>query len=245
MPACHSSPRRSCCSRRTSRRRRPTPLPPSRVGIVLDARRPACRRRFSGSPSRRRPGSGHRTGVDRHRSGRLPAPSNRRRPRARCSACAWPAWRPARMASSSPFGSIQFVGGRPEPLVFLHYEAIGRAIAEQRRARAARRAMARGAARPRARTDRRARARARNRSLRPPLASTRLAGSDAADPIHRRTDCRNRRALRAHARGSEPAADGADAPGRGRCRECRRVKVCLVVTSTIRSRTSCHESRSA
>jgi len=32
-------------------------------------------------------------------------------------------------ASSSPFGSIRFVDGRPEPLVFLHYEAIGRAIA--------------------------------------------------------------------------------------------------------------------
>jgi hypothetical protein len=34
------------------------------------------------------------------------------------------------MVSSSPFGSIQFVGGRPEPLVFLHYDAIGRAIAD-------------------------------------------------------------------------------------------------------------------
>jgi hypothetical protein len=32
-------------------------------------------------------------------------------------------------ASSSPFGSIQFVDGRPQPLVFLHYDAIGRAIA--------------------------------------------------------------------------------------------------------------------
>ena len=32
-------------------------------------------------------------------------------------------------ASSSPFGSIRFVDGRPEPVVFLHYEAIGRAIA--------------------------------------------------------------------------------------------------------------------
>ena len=33
-----------------------------------------------------------------------------------------------RTMASSPFGSIRFVGGRPEPLVFLHYEAIGRAI---------------------------------------------------------------------------------------------------------------------
>jgi hypothetical protein len=36
---------------------------------------------------------------------------------------------PRTMASASPFGSIRFVGGRPEPLVFLHYEAIVRAIA--------------------------------------------------------------------------------------------------------------------
>jgi len=36
---------------------------------------------------------------------------------------------PRTIASSSPFGSIRFVDGRPEPLVFLHYEAIGRAIA--------------------------------------------------------------------------------------------------------------------
>ena len=32
-------------------------------------------------------------------------------------------------ASSGAFGSIQFVSGRPEPLVFLHYDAIGRATA--------------------------------------------------------------------------------------------------------------------
>jgi hypothetical protein len=33
-------------------------------------------------------------------------------------------------ASAGAFGSIQFVSGRPEPLVFLHYDAIGRAMAE-------------------------------------------------------------------------------------------------------------------
>ena len=37
---------------------------------------------------------------------------------------------PRTIASASPFGSIQFVSGRPEPLVFLHYDAIGRAIAD-------------------------------------------------------------------------------------------------------------------
>ena len=37
---------------------------------------------------------------------------------------------PRTMAAASPFGSIQFVSGLPAPLVFLHYEAISRAIAD-------------------------------------------------------------------------------------------------------------------
>jgi hypothetical protein len=32
-------------------------------------------------------------------------------------------------ASLAPFASIRFISGRPEPVVYLHYEAIGRAIA--------------------------------------------------------------------------------------------------------------------
>jgi hypothetical protein len=36
---------------------------------------------------------------------------------------------PRAAAWSSPFGSIRFVDGRPEPVVLLHYEGIGRAIA--------------------------------------------------------------------------------------------------------------------
>ena len=36
---------------------------------------------------------------------------------------------PRAMAASSPFGSIGFVSGLPKPLVFLHYDAISRAIA--------------------------------------------------------------------------------------------------------------------
>ena len=83
----------------------------------------------------------------------------------------------------------------------------------QRRARSAGRAMASRAARPHSRTDRRARARARNRPLRPSLASTRVAGADAADPIHGRADRRERRTLRAHAGGSQPAAVGDHAQG--------------------------------
>ena len=75
--------------------------PPSlRLAVKRDGGRssststPGFPRRSSVSPSRRRPGSGHRTGWT-SRSGRL-RPSNRRSPRARCSACAWPAWRRAR-----------------------------------------------------------------------------------------------------------------------------------------------------
>ena len=37
---------------------------------------------------------------------------------------------PRTMASSSPFGSMRFVSGVPEPVVFLHYDAIRRAIAD-------------------------------------------------------------------------------------------------------------------
>ena len=197
MPACHSSPRplmllaaHVAAPAAPSSRRRHTSASSS-------TSTPGCPRRSSDSPSRRRPGSGPRTAST---SSTGPCrPSNRAERRGRGAQRA-PGRRGAPLAGVGE--SVRFdpvrqraAGAARVPALRRDRPGDGRAAS---RSALRERAVAAGVARPRAGTDRRARARARNRSLRPRLASTRLAGSDAADPIHRGTDRRNRRALRAH-----------------------------------------------
>ena len=103
-----------------------TPLPPSRVDIVLDvdSRLPAAIQGLAVDEAARL-WAPYRVAVTLRKNPTVATAE----PEGAVLAVRLAA--PARrtMASSSPFGSIRFVGGRPEPVVFLHYEAIGRAIA--------------------------------------------------------------------------------------------------------------------
>ena len=102
------------------------PLPPSRVGIVLDVdpRLPPAIQGLAVDEAAR-VWAPYRVAVTLRKIPAAAAPE----PEGAVLSVRLAALAPRTMASSSPFGSIRFVGGRPEPLVFLHYEAIGRAIA--------------------------------------------------------------------------------------------------------------------
>ena len=101
-------------------------LPPSRVCIVLDvdARLPPAIRRLAVEEAAR-VWAPYQVDITL----RLEAPACSPEPAGAVISVRLAGLAPRTMASASPFGSIQFVSGLPEPLVFLHYEAISRAIA--------------------------------------------------------------------------------------------------------------------
>jgi hypothetical protein len=102
-------------------------LPPSRVCIVLDldARLPAAIQRLAVEEAAR-VWAPYRVDVMRRT-----VPPVESRPFEGAVLSVRLAGVPHRSrAAAGAFGSIQFVGGRPEPIVFLHYEAIRRAIAD-------------------------------------------------------------------------------------------------------------------
>ena len=102
-------------------------LPPSRVCILLDldARMPALIQRLAVEEAAR-VWAPYRVDLMR----RTVPPVESSPPEAALLSVRLAGVVRGTMASASPFGSIQFVSGRPEPLVFLHYDAIGRAIAD-------------------------------------------------------------------------------------------------------------------
>jgi hypothetical protein len=102
------------------------PLPSSRVGIVLDvdAAVPPAIQRLAVEEAAR-VWAPYRVDVTLKQG----APVDSSAPDGAVISVRLAGLAPGTMASASPFGSIQFVSGLPEPLVFLHYEAIRRAIA--------------------------------------------------------------------------------------------------------------------
>ena len=104
-----------------------TSLPPSRVCIVLDfdARLPTAIQRLAVDEAAR---VWAPYGVNvTLRKGPLPVESPE--PGGAVLSVRLAGLAPRTMASSSPFGSIGFVSGLPQPLVFLHFDAISQAIA--------------------------------------------------------------------------------------------------------------------
>jgi hypothetical protein len=104
----------------------PTALPPSRLCIVLDldSRLPPAIQRLAVEEAAR-VWAPYRVEV-MHRT--VPAAASKESEIAVLSVRLAAGYRPR--ASAGPFGSIRFVDGRPEPLVFLHYDAIVRATAD-------------------------------------------------------------------------------------------------------------------
>jgi hypothetical protein len=103
-----------------------TPLPPSRLGVVLDVdpRLPPAIQGLAADEAAR-VWAPYRVAITLRK---IPAVASSA-PEGAVLSVRLAALAPRMTESSSPFGSIRFVDGRPEPLVLLHYEAIGRAVA--------------------------------------------------------------------------------------------------------------------
>ena len=102
-------------------------LPPSRAGIVLDldVRLPPAIQRLAVEEAAR-VWAPYRVDVTLRK---VPSPVESSGPEGAVLSVHLAGLAPRLMPSSSPFGSMRFVNGLPEPVVFLHYDAISRAIA--------------------------------------------------------------------------------------------------------------------